>query len=160
MISRVERCSCPRFLTEKTQPSSRLSPRAPNQPRCPYQRTIASYSSFSSTSGLASSGLAARYFLKSRGRNLHAVRSSNFNPTSTASRSALSPLYTPPDRAFSSTPSAMVATKIDGTAIAKGIRERLHAEIEATQKVNPRYKPSLKIIQGTSSGEHQFDMIY
>ena len=45
----------------------------------------------------------------------------------------------------------MTATKIDGTAIAKKIRERLHAEIESTQKINPRYKPSLKIIQGTIS---------
>ncbi|KAM3072461.1 tetrahydrofolate synthase [Clarireedia jacksonii] len=43
----------------------------------------------------------------------------------------------------------MAATKIDGTAIAKKIREKLHAEIEATQKSNPRYKPSLKIIQAT-----------
>jgi methylenetetrahydrofolate dehydrogenase (NADP+)/methenyltetrahydrofolate cyclohydrolase/formyltetrahydrofolate synthetase len=42
----------------------------------------------------------------------------------------------------------MTATKIDGTAIAKAIRERLHAEIEAAKKTNPRYKPSLKIIQG------------
>lgn len=42
----------------------------------------------------------------------------------------------------------MTATKIDGTAIAKSIRERLHKEIEDTQKTNPRYKPSLKIIQG------------
>ncbi|KAI9740868.1 MAG: tetrahydrofolate synthase [Claussenomyces sp. TS43310] len=41
----------------------------------------------------------------------------------------------------------MTATKIDGTAIAKGIRERLQAEIQKTQKINPRYKPSLKIIQ-------------
>ena len=41
----------------------------------------------------------------------------------------------------------MTATKIDGTAIAKGIRERLHKEILETQKNNPRYKPSLKIIQ-------------
>jgi methylenetetrahydrofolate dehydrogenase (NADP+)/methenyltetrahydrofolate cyclohydrolase/formyltetrahydrofolate synthetase len=41
----------------------------------------------------------------------------------------------------------MTATKIDGTAIAKTIRERLHAEILNTQKINPRYKPSLKIIQ-------------
>lgn len=41
----------------------------------------------------------------------------------------------------------MTATKIDGNAIAKDIRERLHAEIEAQQKINPRYKPSLKIIQ-------------
>ncbi|PMD56892.1 FTHFS-domain-containing protein [Hyaloscypha bicolor E] len=41
----------------------------------------------------------------------------------------------------------MTATKIDGTAIAKKIREKLHAEIVETQKTNPRYKPSLKIIQ-------------
>ena len=40
-----------------------------------------------------------------------------------------------------------MATKIDGTAIAKKIREGLHAEILEKQKLNPRYKPSLKIIQ-------------
>jgi 5,10-methylene-tetrahydrofolate dehydrogenase/methenyl tetrahydrofolate cyclohydrolase len=43
----------------------------------------------------------------------------------------------------------MAATKIDGTAIARKIREGLHAEIAEKQKLNPRYKPSLKIIQGT-----------
>jgi methylenetetrahydrofolate dehydrogenase (NADP+)/methenyltetrahydrofolate cyclohydrolase/formyltetrahydrofolate synthetase len=42
----------------------------------------------------------------------------------------------------------MAATKIDGTAIARKIREGLHAEIAEKQKLNPRYKPSLKIIQG------------
>jgi len=52
-------------------------------------------------------------------------------------------------RSFSSTPIAMTATKIDGTAIAKSIREKLHAQIEETQKTNPRFQPSLKIIQGT-----------
>jgi methylenetetrahydrofolate dehydrogenase (NADP+) / methenyltetrahydrofolate cyclohydrolase / formyltetrahydrofolate synthetase len=41
----------------------------------------------------------------------------------------------------------MTANKIDGTAIAKKIRERLHTEIENTQKANPRYKPCLRIIQ-------------
>ncbi|KAH6674373.1 formate--tetrahydrofolate ligase-domain-containing protein [Halenospora varia] len=41
----------------------------------------------------------------------------------------------------------MTATKIDGTAIAKSIRERLLLEIHEAQKVNPRFKPSLKIIQ-------------
>ena len=41
----------------------------------------------------------------------------------------------------------MVATKIDGTAIAKAIRERIHGEISKTQATNPRYKPSLTIIQ-------------
>lgn len=42
----------------------------------------------------------------------------------------------------------MVANKLDGTAIAKSIRERLGSEIAEKQKINPRYKPVLKIIQG------------
>ncbi|KAJ9643611.1 tetrahydrofolate synthase [Coniosporium apollinis] len=41
----------------------------------------------------------------------------------------------------------MTATKIDGTAIAKGIRERLGADIKQKQESNPRYKPALRIIQ-------------
>ncbi|KAI0999572.1 C-1-tetrahydrofolate synthase, cytoplasmic [Podosphaera aphanis] len=41
----------------------------------------------------------------------------------------------------------MTATLIDGNAIAKKIRERINAEIESTRKSNPRYRPSLKIIQ-------------
>ncbi|RDL37856.1 FTHFS-domain-containing protein [Venustampulla echinocandica] len=52
-------------------------------------------------------------------------------------------------RLFSSTPSpfAMTATKINGTAIAKSVRESVRAQIEASQKINPRYKPSFRIIQ-------------
>lgn len=42
----------------------------------------------------------------------------------------------------------MGAQKIDGTAIAKRIRATLHAEIQEKKKINPRYIPSLKIIQG------------
>jgi 5,10-methylene-tetrahydrofolate dehydrogenase/methenyl tetrahydrofolate cyclohydrolase len=42
----------------------------------------------------------------------------------------------------------MTATKIDGTAIAKSIREKLGAKIKERQAANPRYKPSLKIVQG------------
>ncbi|GAB7358665.1 hypothetical protein MBLNU230_g3894t1 [Neophaeotheca triangularis] len=41
----------------------------------------------------------------------------------------------------------MAATKIDGTAIAKTIRERLNSEIATKQAANPRFKPSLVIIQ-------------
>ncbi|KMU80212.1 bifunctional protein folD [Coccidioides immitis RMSCC 3703] len=41
----------------------------------------------------------------------------------------------------------MAGTKIDGTAIAKGIRERLNAEIRKTQESNPRFNPSLVIFQ-------------
>lgn len=62
-------------------------------------------------------------------------------------------LYTAPasvyaTRYFSATAFTMTATKIDGTAIAKTIRERLGAKIKERQGANPRYKPSLKIVQG------------
>ena len=64
-------------------------------------------------------------------------------------RRVLHPLFDQ-RRNFSSTTATMVATKIDGTAIAKSIRERLCAEVAAKQKLNPRYQPCLKIIQGVS----------
>merc|ERR1711981_73569 len=51
----------------------------------------------------------------------------------------------PAARHFSAT--AMAAQTIDGTAIAKGIRQKLNAEIGEKQRTNPRYKPSLVIIQ-------------
>jgi hypothetical protein len=54
-------------------------------------------------------------------------------------------------RSFSSTSTVMAATKIDGTAIAKSIREGLKAEIAKIQESNPRFKPSLVIFQGTFS---------
>ncbi|KAL1388742.1 formate--tetrahydrofolate ligase-domain-containing protein [Phyllosticta capitalensis] len=41
----------------------------------------------------------------------------------------------------------MAAQKIDGNAVAKSIREKLHAEIDQKQANNPRYKPALRIIQ-------------
>jgi methylenetetrahydrofolate dehydrogenase (NADP+) / methenyltetrahydrofolate cyclohydrolase / formyltetrahydrofolate synthetase len=50
-------------------------------------------------------------------------------------------------RSFSHTTTRMTATKIDGTAIAKSIRERISTEIADKQAANPRYKPSLVIIQ-------------
>lgn len=48
---------------------------------------------------------------------------------------------------FSTSAINMAGQKIDGIAIARSIRERLHAQIQETQKSNPRYKPSLKIVQ-------------
>lgn len=51
-------------------------------------------------------------------------------------------------RSFATTAAAMVATKLDGNSIAKAIRERLGAEIAERQQKNPRYRPSLRIIQG------------
>lgn len=49
----------------------------------------------------------------------------------------------------------MAATKIDGTAIARKVRERLQAEIAEKKGINPRFQPSLKIIQGTMSSVPQ-----
>ena len=49
-------------------------------------------------------------------------------------------------RLFAST-SRTMGEKIDGTAIAKSIREKINAEIKEIQKTNPRYKPSLTIVQ-------------
>lgn len=42
----------------------------------------------------------------------------------------------------------MTATKIDGTAIARRIRESLSAQIKKQQETDPEFKPSLTIIQG------------
>ena len=50
-------------------------------------------------------------------------------------------------RTLSSKSSTMAAGKIDGNAIAKAIRERIRADIKKTQETNPRYKPSLTIVQ-------------
>ncbi|KAF4535526.1 C-1-tetrahydrofolate synthase [Lasiodiplodia theobromae] len=87
-------------------------------------------------------------------RVLHVRPPPNFfalsRPRSTFKSLALS---TPPlslvaaSRSFHSSPVTMVAAKIDGNAIAKSIRERLHEEIREKQSSNPRYRPALRIIQ-------------
>ncbi|KAL8695193.1 MAG: hypothetical protein Q9218_000231 [Villophora microphyllina] len=41
----------------------------------------------------------------------------------------------------------MAAERINGTAIAKAIREQINSDIQRTQQTNPRYKPSLTIVQ-------------
>ncbi|OBT41415.1 hypothetical protein VE00_09175 [Pseudogymnoascus sp. WSF 3629] len=53
----------------------------------------------------------------------------------------------PARRLFSSSSVDMAGIKIDGNAIAKEIREKLHAQIDEQLKTNPRFHPSLKIIQ-------------
>ncbi|KAK1688758.1 hypothetical protein BDP55DRAFT_29481 [Colletotrichum godetiae] len=53
-----------------------------------------------------------------------------------------------PNRSFAT--SAMVANKIDGTAVAKKIRESIASDILEKQKANPRFQPRLTIIQGMS----------
>lgn len=84
----------------------------------------------------------------SRRLNFASVSAAGSGPCSSPSaRRTLHPLFDQ-RRNFSSTTATMVATKIDGNAIAKSIRERLSAEVAAKQKLNPRYQPCLKIIQG------------
>jgi methylenetetrahydrofolate dehydrogenase (NADP+)/methenyltetrahydrofolate cyclohydrolase/formyltetrahydrofolate synthetase len=50
----------------------------------------------------------------------------------------------------------MTAQKLDGTAIAKAIREKLNGDIQQKQQTNPRYKPSLVIIQGIFTTQFSF----
>ncbi|KAL8641124.1 MAG: hypothetical protein Q9228_002026 [Teloschistes exilis] len=47
----------------------------------------------------------------------------------------------------SSNSEEMAAERIDGTAIAKKIREQINSDIQRIQQSNPRYKPSLAIVQ-------------
>ena len=101
--------------------------------------------------------LAVRYFTKSRGIGLHArvaVLSHCIIPRHARRdhklyNSILDVSKRQSVRLFSSSQRAMAAAKIDGTAIAKGIREKLKAEIQKAQETNPRYKPSLTIVQGS-----------
>lgn len=89
--------------------------------------------------------------LRSRGRtplptrlySSQAISSSSSPPSQTFCSSSTSHQQPPP-----SNHNAMAANKIDGTAIAKAVRERLRVEILEKQETNPRYKPCLKIIQG------------
>ena len=101
-----------------------------------------------------SSSLALNFrVLRAQGRGIstlcHGPLSSGLLPSRPRSHTAIaSPSNV--GCAFSSTAVAMVAAKIDGTAIAKNIRERLKSEIEEIQKSNPRFIPSLVIFQGRS----------
>lgn len=114
---------------------------AAGNPPSPYTQSLRSLHSAS-----ALSKVAVGNFAKSRGPNL--CRSRPFSPTPHSTISFLSPSFHSQSRQFSSTQITMTATKIDGTAIARSIRQKLQSEIQATQKINPRYKPSLKIFQG------------
>lgn len=80
--------------------------------------------------------------VNNRRNNLASV----FDSASVVESLSFSNRFSQQKRLFSST--TMVATKLDGNAIAKSIREKLRAEVAEKQKVNPRFKPCLKIIQG------------
>ncbi|KAJ5614403.1 C-1-tetrahydrofolate synthase cytoplasmic [Penicillium herquei] len=70
-----------------------------------------------------------------------------FSAPSPGSIAILTPLAAASYRNFTS--STNMASKIDGTAIAKSIRQGLKTEIEEKQATNPRFKPNLIIFQGT-----------
>lgn len=73
----------------------------------------------------------------------------NCSPSTAAASSFVHPrIPASKRRHFSQGRATMVATKIDGTATAKSIREGLNAEIREAQASNPRFKPSLLIFQG------------
>lgn len=48
-------------------------------------------------------------------------------------------------------PSGQEATRIDGKEIAKGIREKLNADIATAQRNNPNFVPRLVIFQGETN---------
>ncbi|KAF3915091.1 hypothetical protein ABW21_db0208943 [Orbilia brochopaga] len=64
---------------------------------------------------------------------------------------AIRPAPVPPfgldRRSLPTSAATMAAHKIDGAAIAKAIRERLHDMIKKKQETSPRFKPALTIIQ-------------
>jgi hypothetical protein len=100
------------------------------------------------------SSFGARHFTSSSAT--YPVSASYFSSSSSPSPSSLPstgrlPSRLQQQRSFATTAAAMVATKLDGNSIAKAIRERLGAEIAEKQQKNPRYRPSLRIIQGMAA---------
>jgi methylenetetrahydrofolate dehydrogenase (NADP+)/methenyltetrahydrofolate cyclohydrolase/formyltetrahydrofolate synthetase len=92
--------------------------------------------------------LAAQFPLSLRARVRHCGTSTIHNRSAIGGKKRfLSTYVLSQKRVFSRSSVKMAATKIDGTAIAKAIREKINADIKAAQEKNPRYKPSLVIIQ-------------
>lgn len=83
-------------------------------------------------------------FGKSRGRAASPVSWQTSRPFSARTLGSYDTISA--NRSFAT--SAMVASKIDGNAIAKKIRESLASEILEKQKANPRFRPQLTIVQG------------
>lgn len=94
------------------------------------------------------SSLSSNILSSARGVRGSLVRLSS-SARSPLRRGFLIPLAAASNRTFGS--SAIMASKIDGTAIAKSIREGLKTEIEQIQVTNPRFKPNLVIFQGELS---------
>jgi methylenetetrahydrofolate dehydrogenase (NADP+)/methenyltetrahydrofolate cyclohydrolase/formyltetrahydrofolate synthetase len=143
MSSKLGKLSGKRFA-----PSSITSKHPLCRSTCPIGLTTLQSGDCFSTSV---SPLAPRSLVSSRSRSLLPRPGGLLKSTSSSARSHHHRDILRQEKSFSSTASRMAATKIDGTAIAKEIRERLNAHIKTTQESNPRFKPSLKIIQGMQS---------
>jgi len=96
---------------------------------------------------LLRAGTCARTLPSPTSRSLYCLHRARILHQQQTATSCPCPARPSQSRQFSSSLPAMAGTKIDGTAVAKGIREKLHAQIQETQKSNPRFKPNLKIIQ-------------
>ncbi|KAJ5357558.1 Formate-tetrahydrofolate ligase FTHFS [Penicillium brevicompactum] len=79
-------------------------------------------------------------------RFISSLRSSSYIYPRVTSCRSIDSLNFPSFRTFHG---LAMAAKIDGTAIAKSIRQGLKTEIEHVQVTNPRFKPNLVIFQGT-----------
>lgn len=133
-------CSCCRSSESAPDPASQARYQQPLSPRS----LPVLPSTLSTTAGLLNKPLRIATSLRSYSSLSYSACSAS--PSSFTSKSSLLLL---PRRGFATSYPAMAATKLDGTAVAKQIRERLAREIADKQKSNPRYQPSLKIIQGT-----------
>lgn len=108
--------------------------------------SLSSWSSLSSLSSLRpSSSLSSSLSSTTAAvaRKTATTSLSSLHGPSRGVRSAPRPAY----RAFYSNSTNTMASKIDGTAIAKSIRGGLKTEIDQIQQSNPRFKPSLVIYQ-------------
>lgn len=129
-----------RFFS-KISPPAPIFPFAPSLPLARHPRFIRPCSTCSLPRKLSHRTVSSSTFPSTSTSSAALVQAA---PKTCVGRSAVSS----PSRALSTKiPSRMGAIKIDGKAIAQKIRERLAAEVAQKQKANPRYRPSLKIIQ-------------
>ncbi|OAA37185.1 C-1-tetrahydrofolate synthase [Metarhizium rileyi] len=119
-------------------------PPGPLGPSLSLLSSLSAVSSLSSPSSLPSTSSTSRFYSTAAKASLSLPRRPDHPGSS--SLATYSTTFCRP-RFSTSASAAMTARILDGTAVAKSIRERIGAEIVEKQKLNPRYRPSLKIIQ-------------
>lgn len=156
-------CKSPKHRTSRC--ATVIKPITPSSSASRSSHTIAAAASYSTTTtppsltAVASLTSSSSSALRATVRNGQAqLRSTFTRSASLLSASSSTPRPAPLSynntitssrRSFTTSSVNMVAQKIDGNAIAKEIREGLHAQIDEKRQNNPRFNPSLKIIQGT-----------